>query len=561
MTGNIADRLAASARTWPDRPCVIDQRDRRRSFAELDREVDQLVAGLQALGLKPGQRIVLMVRPGIEFIALTFALFRAGAIVVLIDPGMGRTNIFCCLEEVEPEGFIAIPIVQLIRWWKRRVKVFQSARLNVTVGLRIPGLGPTYADLLKLGRNRAPERVDIAASDSAAVIFTSGSTGPPKGVLYEHGMFGAQVDLIQQQYGIEPGEVDLPGFPLFGLFNAAMGVTTVVPEMDPTRPASVDALAILGAIKAHHVTQAFGSPAFWNSIGRYCEQFSITLPTMRRALSAGGPVPNHVLQRMTKVLTAEGADLFTPYGATESLPAASISAREVLTSTAGRTRAGAGTCVGRAFPEMEIRIIPITEGPIATIADVGELPRGEIGEIILRGTSVTREYYRRPEATAILKIPDPRSFPGDTRPSVWHRIGDVGYLDAEDRLWFCGRKAHIVNTRGGRMFSVCCEAIFENHPDVYRAALVGIGSANDERPVIVIEPEAGRFPKMQSAEGVFRHELLKLAAGSPLTSSIRDVLFHRSLPVDTRHNVKIQREALREWTAGLLQSRGGASAP
>ncbi len=554
MTGNIADRLAASARAWPDRPCVIDQRGRRRTFAELDREVDQLVAGLQALGLKPGQRIVLMVRPRIAFIALTFALFRAGAIVVLIDPGMGRMNIFRCLEEIEPEGFVAIPVVHLIRWWKRREKVFQSARLNVTVGLRIPGLGPTYADLLKLGRNRAPERVDIAASDPAAVIFTSGSTGPPKGVLYEHGMFGAQVDLIQRQYGIEPGEVDLPGFPLFGLFNAAMGVTTVVPDMDPTRPAAVDALAILFAIQAYNVTQAFGSPAFWNRIGRDSEQHGGTLPTIRRALSAGGPVPNHVLERMTRALTGPDADFFTPYGATESLPVASIGAREVLSSTAARTREGAGTCVGRPFPATEILIIPITEGPIASINDVAELRRGQIGEIIVRSPSITREYFRRPDATALAKIADPRSHSGDNRPSVWHRIGDVGYLDEQGLLWFCGRKAHIVHTRSGPMYSVCCEAIFENHPDVFRAALVGVGPAEDERPVIVIEPEAGRFPGSSDAEAKFRQALQELATSSPLTQQIEDVLFHRSLPVDTRHNVKIQRETLKEWAGSHLNT-------
>jgi acyl-CoA synthetase (AMP-forming)/AMP-acid ligase II len=547
MSGNIADRLRESARSWPERVAVIDQRDRRRTFAELDREVDLLVAGLQSLGLKPGQRIVLMVRPGIEFIALTFALFRAGAVVILIDPGMGRTNIFRCLEEVEPEGFVAIPIVQLIRWWKRREKVFQSAWLNVTVGRRIPGLGPTYSDLLKLGTDRGRESISVAASALAAVIFTSGSTGPPKGVAYEHGMFGAQVDLIQRQYGIEPGEVDLPGFPLFGLFNAAMGVTTVVPDMNPTKPAQVDPVRILRAIERHGVTQAFGSPAFWNRVGRYCDEHRIPLPTIRRALSAGGPVPNHVLERMTRALTGPGADLFTPYGSTESLPAASISAREVLSSTAARTREGAGTCVGRPFPQTEIRIIPITDRPIASIDEVAALPQGQIGEIIIRSPSITREYFRRPEATALAKIADRRRHPGDDRPTVWHRIGDVGYLDEQGLLWFCGRKAHIVQTRSDPMYSVCCEAIFENHPDVFRAALVGVGMPNDERPLIVIEPEAGRFPESKETQDAFRKQVLELAAGSPLTASIRDVLFHRSLPVDTRHNVKIQREALKEW--------------
>jgi acyl-CoA synthetase (AMP-forming)/AMP-acid ligase II len=466
---------------------------------------------------------------------------------------MGRTNIFRCLDEIEPDGYVAIPIVQLIRWWKGRTPAFRSAKRNVTVGRRIPGLAPTYADLVAAGRNAGRDEIEpTSRSTPAAVIFTSGSTGPPKGVLYEHGMFCAQIDLIQAMYGIEPGEADLPGFPLFGLFNAAMGVTTVVPEMDPTRPADVDPQKIIASIRANGVTQAFGSPAFWNRVGRYCEEQRIDLPGLRRTLSAGGPVPNHVLERMSRVLTGEGADLFTPYGATESLPVASIGAREVLTSTAARTREGAGTCVGRPFPQIEIRIIPMTEGAIATIDDAPSLPAGEIGEIIVRGPSVTREYYRREEPTRLAKIADPRPLPGDSRPSVWHRIGDVGYLDAAGRLWFCGRKAHVVETERGRMFSVCCEAIFENHPRVYRAALVGIGDRGRERPVIVIEPEAGQFPAGPDAEEAFRAELQALASATPLTASIRDVLFHPSLPVDTRHNVKIQRESLRSWAAERL---------
>jgi acyl-CoA synthetase (AMP-forming)/AMP-acid ligase II len=554
---NVSERLTRSARRWPQQRAVVVAvgRGTYRSitFAELEGEVVRLAAGLTQIGIRPGHRIVLMVRPGIEFIALTFALLRIGAVLVLIDPGMGRTNIFQCLDEIEPDGYVAIPVVQLMRLWKGRSPAFRSAKFNVTVGPGWPGLGMSYRKLLWRGGQVAPgqDRSSCAVGGSApaAIIFTSGSTGPPKGVRYEHGMFCAQVDLIQSMYAIEPGEADLPGFPLFGLFNAAMGVTTVVPEMDPTRPADVDPEKILASIRANQVTQAFGSPAFWNRVGRFCDERGIELPGIRRALSAGGPVPTHVLERMSRVLTGPGADLFTPYGATESLPVASIGAREVLASTAARTRAGGGTCVGRPFPDVEIRIVPITDGAIAHIEDVIPLPTGEIGEIIVRGPSVTREYESRAEATTLAKIADSRPLRGESRPSVWHRIGDVGCLDDQGRLWFCGRKAHIVETPQGRMFSVCCEAIFENHPRVYRAALVGLGTPGAEAPVIIVEPEAGQWPSTGADEARFREELLAIAASSPLTSSIRDVRFHRSLPVDTRHNVKIQREALRAWAA------------
>jgi len=194
----------------------------------------------------------------------------------------------------------------------------------------------------------------------------------------------------------------------------------------------------------------------------------------------------------------------------------------------------------------------MTDGPIDSMETAALLPAGEKGEIIVRSPSITREYYRREEATRAAKIPDPRPHPGERRPSVWHRMGDVGYLDEQRRLWFCGRKSEIVETSSGRMFTVCCEAIFENHPRVYRAALVGIGERPRQRPVVVVEPVDGAMPAAQEEEARFREELLSLGRESSLTASIQDILFHPSLPVDTRHNVKIQRASLADWARSRI---------
>jgi len=542
---NIASRLCESAELYPFQRAVVYPAGRdwlgratysQLTFRQLDEETDRLARGLREMGIEPGMRLVLAVPPSLEFIALTFALFKAGAVIVLIDPGMGRTNIFHCLEEVDPEGFVAIPVVHLIRILKRRR--LPRARFNVTVGRSRIRTGKSYRELL--GGEWTPfEMTDTAATDPAAIIFTSGSTGPPKGVLYEHGMFNAQVDLIREMYDIQPGEIDLPGFPLFALFNAAMGATTVVPDMNPTRPADVDAAKIVETINNQGVTQAFGSPAMWNNVGRYCEERAIEFPSLRRVLSAGAPVPIHVLQRMLKTLSNPAADIHTPYGATESLPVCSISGREVLERTAEQTRTGAGTCVGRRFPQISVRIVRITDEPIATLDEAELLPAGEIGEIIVRGPSATREYYLKPEATARAKIADGDSF--------WHRMGDVGYLDDEGHLWFCGRKSHIVETQSGQMFTEPCEAIFNEHPRVYRSALVGVGAKPEQRPVVIVEPEKGQFPAAQQARSTFVSELQQIAAAHPLTAEIETFLFHKSLPVDTRHNVKIRREQLAPW--------------
>lgn len=500
------------------------------------------------MGVVPGTRLVLMVRPGLEYIALTFALFKAGAMIVLIDPGMGRSNIFRCLAEVEPEGFVAIPIVHAIRSVRHRQ--FPQAKMNVTVGRRWFWGGQTYRELL--GEEWSPFRiVDTRPEDSAAIIFTSGSTGPPKGVCYEHGMFSAQVDLIRDFYGIQPGGIDLSGFPLFALFNAAMGVTTVIPEMDPTRPAKVDPEKIVETMLDLNVTQAYGSPAMWNRVGRYCEEHAIQLPALERVLSAGAPVPLHVLERMRKVFTRRDADIHTPYGATESLPVCSISGCEVLNRTAEQTRRGAGTCVGRRFPQIDVKVIEMTDGAIESLSDVHELPAGEIGEIIVRGPSVTREYFRRPEETKKAKIPDGERF--------WHRIGDVGYFDESGALWYCGRKAHVVETAEGRMFPVCCEAIFNEHPHVYRSALVGVGPKPNQEPIIVVELERQQLHRWAEDREAITRELLELGRANAKTANIHCILFHASLPVDTRHNVKIARLALADWAEQVLSDHKESS--
>lgn len=551
---NIAERLRESARLYPDQRAVAFPAGRDSNgrvtwtyltFAQLDEDSDRLAQGLIGYGVEPGSRLVLMVKPSLEFIALTFALFKSGAVAVLIDPGMGRSNIFRCLETVEPQGFVAIPIVQAIRVLNRRR--FGSARLNVTVnGRRWFWGGRTYNDLLKSSREQF-EPVKTKASDPAAIIFTSGSTGPPKGVAYEHGMFDAQVEMLRDFYQIQPGEVDLSGFPLFALFNSAMGVTTVIPEMDPTKPAQVDPMKILEAIRDQGVTQAFGSPAIWNRVGRYCESTGEKLGSLKRVLSAGAPVPIHVLERMLKAFEHDDANMHTPYGATESLPIASNSAKEVLSETAEKSRQGAGTCVGRLFPHVKVRIAEITEGPISHIREITELPTGEIGEILVQAPSTTREYYRRPDATELAKISDDKG-------RFWHRMGDTGWFDNDGRLWFCGRKAHIVETPAERMFTIPCEAIFNEHPQVFRSALVGVGERGQQKPVIIVEPEAGDFPESSAAESKFRDELLSLGKASPLTASIDRVLFHRSLPVDIRHNVKIFREKLAPWAEEQLRN-------
>jgi acyl-CoA synthetase (AMP-forming)/AMP-acid ligase II len=537
---NIAAHLPAMARERPDAPAVVFAGSGEGwSFARLDEESDRVARGLDAVGVKRGVRTALMVPPGPDFFALTFALFKAGAVPVVVDPGMGVKNLGRCLAEAEPEAFIGVPKAQAARLlfgWARR-----TLRLHITVG-RTRAFGGLTLDRVR-ARAGSPASFGVAptrAGETAAILFTSGSTGVPKGAVYTHGVFAAQVALLQEVYGIEPGEIDLATFPLFALFDPALGMTAIIPEMDFTRPGRVDPEKILAPIRRYGVTNLFGSPALIDRVSRHGVTVGARLDTLRRVISAGAPVSPKVLTRMTRML-ADGVQVFTPYGATEALPVASIGSDEILGETALDTAAGRGVCVGRPVPGVTVRIIRITDEPIASWRDGLALPTGEIGEVAVQGPVVTRVYFNRTDSTRLAKIQGPDA------DDFYHRMGDLGYLDRRGRLWFCGRKSHRVQAPDVTFFTIPCEGVFNAHPDVYRSALVGVGPAGAARPVLCVELENARPPADRAR---VKRELLELAARQDHTRSIDTVLFHRRFPVDVRHNAKIFREKLAVWAAG-----------
>ncbi len=553
---NVAIYLREMAQRQPDRPAVIWRtgRDRRGrsiyrhwTFEQLEQESDRYAWGLLEAGVEPGLRTILMVRPCPQLFALVFALFKIGAVPVLIDPGMGRDRMVACLRAVEAQAFIGIPLAHLLRI--AHPDAFASIRVSITVGRRWFWGGHSL-DTLASRSWRAFQPAATKGDDPAAIIFTTGSTGPPKGVLYLHRIFDAQVRMLRDHFGIAPGEIDLPTFPLFSLFDPALGMTAVIPDMDPTQPARVDARRIIEAIHDHQVTNMFGSPALLDRVSRYGTAHQVRLPSLRRVFSAGAPAPPAVLERFSQMLGGE-AEIHTPYGATEALPVACIGSREVLGETRFRSAKGDGTCVGRPLPGVEVRIIRLTDEPIDHWSEELALPLGQIGEIVVRGPTVTPEYCTDSHATRLAKIrPDPGVVNDRATESLWHRMGDVGWMDAAGRLWFCGRKAHRVVTEHGTLFTVPCEAVFNQHPAVRRSALVGVGHRPNQRPVICVElePEHRRANRRALAR-----ELLEMARQHDLTRSITTVLFHPAFPVDIRHNAKIFRERLAVWAEGRLR--------
>ena len=503
------------------------------SFRTLARDVDRLAAGLRRAGLKPGDRAALLVPPGRDFFACTFALFRIGAVPVLIDPGIGLRNMGRCLDDAQPAAFIGSPKAHLARLLGRWAP---SAKLSIVADGKIPGLWNTR-ELRGIGAREGFVPASLTPETPAAVLFTSGSTGAPKGAVYTHGVFSAQIEMLRSMFEIKEGEVSLPTFPLFALFDVALGMTAVLPDMDFTRPGLVDPAKIVVPLQKYRVQQLFGSPALLERVGRYGERHGVALPDLKRVMSAGAPVPARTIRRFLKMLEP-GVQIFTPYGATESLPVALIGSDEILGETAALTALGRGVCVGRPAAGVEVAVIRITDETIPEWRDALRVAPGEVGEIVVKGPVVTREYFRRPEANAAAKIADGAE--------VRHRMGDLGYLDPSGRLWFCGRKAHRVKTGAGELYTIPVEGVFNAHPAVKRTALVGV----KDEPVLCVEVEAGATIKPAD----LTRELLTLGGAHPEAGKIKTILYHPAFPVDIRHNAKISREKLAAWAKAQLAS-------
>lgn len=539
---NISRPLTVMAQLQPDTAAIIfPQEQRTLTFRELDQESTRVARGLGRIGIFRGMRVALLVPPSPELFAITFALFKVGAVPVFIDPGIGARNMKGCLADAAPEAFIGVRKAHVARrllGWGRA-----SLRILVTVGGGRFWGGIPFTELRRMATGDLPFTPAATSRDEvAAILFTSGSTGPPKGAIYSHGTFAAQVDILRELYDIKPGEVDLPTFPLFALFAPALGMTALIPEMDFTRPGFVDPRNILGPAAEFSATTMFGSPALLNRVGRRGAQKGLKLKSLKRVISAGAPVSAAVLERFAALLP-DDAEIFTPYGATEALPVCSIGSREIISETGRMTGQGLGVCIGKPVDSIKLAIISISDEPIAAWYDELALPEWEVGEITVRGPQVSSAYLNRPEATKMAKIADPSG-------AVWHRMGDVGYLDNKGRIWFCGRKNHRVVTDKETLYTIPVEGAFNTHPDVFRSALVGVvginGNKGGKRPVLCVELEA---KKNKDEQERIRLELLELGGRFPHTKGIREILFHPAFPVDIRHNAKIFREKLALWAA------------
>lgn len=548
---DVADIVLDVAQRDPDRIAVIEpgprngdgsRAYRHHSYRQLSDDVESVAQGLREIGIVELTRTVFMAPPSYEAAVVGVALTRVGATTVWIDPSVGYRNVAERLRRLQVEAFVGIGLAHLGRiafGWGQRL----MSRAIVIGGVGFPGAHSVGS--LKRGVPSAITRAELRPTDTAAIMYTTGSTGPAKPALYQHRNLCNIFRIAHRTWRFAETDavpVDMPVFPAFFAIGLSAGGTIVVPPINYVRetPAKVDARAVLEVIRDCGVQTLFASPVILENLARLGEAGE-TARSLRTVVGGGAPLYAHVIGPLQRMI-GEGGHVHADYGATEALPVTEMPGNEALDETFAATSRGAGLCVGRPFPGIEVKIIAIDDQPLLALASAKELGRGEVGEIIARGPHISPAYADDPVSTVKNKIVDAGG-------GVWHRLGDAGYLDETGRLWCCGRLGHRIVTASGPMFPLMCEPIFDAHPSVRRSGLVGVpvtsASAVTVVPVICVELVEGAHRDLDAV----REELLRMAGAHPNTSSIRHVMFHPRLPVDPRHNSKIERPALARWAA------------
>ena len=521
---------ALEARAGDPSPAVVTPGGRTISWDLLVRRVHELALGLADHGVAPGDRVALLVPPGPDLTAAAHACWRAGASVVVADPGLGAAGLARALRGAHPAHVVgALPGLAL------------AAALGVP-GSRIaagavPGASVTLAGLARRGRALldagTPLPAEAGPDDEAAVLFTSGATGPAKGVVYHHRQARAQLAALREAYGITGGDRLVAAFPPFALYGPALGIPSAVPAV--LKPGALTAAALAEAVAAVDATMVFASPAALRNVVATAVELDDAqrraLAGVRRVVSAGAPVPAALLHALGTVLPHAAAH--TPYGMTEALPVTDIDLDGIDAAGPGN-----GVCVGRPLPGVDVAVVPFDGG----------LTRepGVTGEISVAGPHVKDRYD---QLWAVQR--------GSAREPGRHRTGDVGHLDAEGRLWVEGRLVHVIDAAGGPVTPVGIEQRAEAVDGIAMAAAVGVGPAGTQQVVVVVVPEGGLAARRRGAPLLAVDALtdaVRAAAGVPVAA----VLVADALPVDIRHAAKIDRTRVAGWAERVLAgSRAG----
>ncbi len=518
---NVAFLFAETVRAYPDRPALIFNASSIITFRDLDTLSSRLAGGLFNLGLRAGDRAILLASISLPLYACLVALFKLGATAVFLDPQAGLGALDRTAALAGAKAFVGTRKASWLRW-------LSPALRRVPLRILAEGEGPQSLQGLAHHSSPRTEIVNVEPESPALITFTSGSTdnAGPRGVLRTHRLLAAQHRAIARAFPFQSSDVDMPAFPVVTLHNLASGVTSVIPDFPFRRPDAVRPDRILRQIEQFGVTTASGSPAYWRPIAEHCLTSGLTLP-LRRIITGGAPVSPGLIQLLSRA--GPGAEILSVYGSTEAEPVAVMRGRQIIAETAALTAKGAGIPLGYPVPGIGVRVLG--QG-----RETGNERRdGEPGEIWVAGDHVARAYFANPQADAANFLKEDRG---------WYRMGDLGYKDGKGCLWLMGRVNTTITREGRVLYPIPVESVSETLAFVRRAALIGLPDERlGERAVLVVEFEPG-FEK----PGDWRARLCALCAdrGWPLD----DVRPISRLPVDARHNARIDYAGLKKVLSG-----------
>lgn len=525
---NVAHLFVDHARVRPDAAAVIHGhggRARTIDFGSLDTRVGRAAALFTEAGFAAGDTIAVLCPMSIDLLVAMQAILRCGLTAMFLDVSARREDVERHLLVCPPAGMIGTPRACLLGLMS---PALSEVRRRICVGGWVPG-----TTAWSRARRRAPRHdvADVPANAPALVTVTSGSTGRAKVLVRTHGFLRTQIRVLNDNFAQSPDTVDLAALPMFALLDLASGVTVVVPDADLRRPEAVDACRLWRQIAHVRPGRITASPALLERIAVFGERRRLALDSVHSICTGGGPVSMELLERLQAL--APGAQVHAVYGSSEAEPVARVSAAEIMASDRDAMRGGAGLLAGHPVGAAAVQILQDRWGERLRDFDAASFDRAclqpnRAGEIVVSGPHVLPGYLDGVgDAETKFRVEG----------TVWHRTGDAGYLDHRGRLWLLGRCSARIHDVAGTLYPLGVESVACSFPAVSRAAVV---SWRGRRLMLV---SSKRTLSVRE-----RREILRVLE----RFGIRELYVVPRIPVDRRHNAKLDYEELRRvlpWLA------------
>ena len=511
-SGNIAELLLQKAQEHPDKTALIfptKKGDIPYTYAQLQELVWQFMTELRENDIQENDRIVVLFPVCVELYTLIAAIYSIGAVAVLIDPGMGLSRITSALKTANPKALVGTKSVLKYRW-------FVPALWRIQTFFCVDG---TSWGCIPIGQSKPEPQpqtiVPRKARDQALITFTSGSTGAPKGANRHHQFLLAQHHALLQSFPPHENQIDMTCFPVVVFHNLSCGHTTIIPECDIAKPASMNPDIICTQMQQYSVTSLSAAPAFVDKLTTHLTSTQETIPSLKVMALGGAPISARLQQNICDALPHTEA--IAVYGSTEAEPMAH---HHIHAPIIEKDAFVAGTPVD--FIRLKIVHFPVE---LPQHQDLSTLETKEVGEIIVCGSHVNQGYIDNPQANATNKIKDHKG-------NIWHRTGDRGYFDEQGCLWLTGRTNDIVHHHNHILDPFPIESRLLRIPSITQVALI----ESQQKGYLFL---SSRTPVKDIVNKV--KESLRESEQN-LIICVCD-----ALPVDGRHNSKIDRPAIRRW--------------